>query len=227
MNDPVHYSVRMHASAGSRHVSGAERIVAAAMIDRTVSELVSRAMNKGVSPDRITVTVDCLGAERPRTLKALDLTVMLADDRQRARMLASDILRKDGVSDKAITLAIDLLTHGASPSGRNMRGAILMNSESGERLEPDRERGVRASRFDWGLEADNEIKKELAEHGLFHFRTREALALATKVVHGPGVIAELCWSDDSDYTSGYVASRSTGYVRFPGLKKPGHDGGGR
>jgi len=56
---------------------------------------------------------------------------------------------------------------------------------------------------------------------------REALALAGKVLLSPGIVAELCWSDDPDYTAGYVASPARGYVRFPHLKKMGDRLGGR
>jgi 6-carboxyhexanoate--CoA ligase len=40
-------------------------------------------------------------------------------------------------------------------------------------------------------------------------------------------VAELCWSDDPDYTAGYVASAGMGYVRFPLLKQLGDTKGGR
>jgi 6-carboxyhexanoate--CoA ligase len=104
---------------------------------------------------------------------------------------------------------------------------MIMDAQSGERLEPDRERGVRASRFDWSDNAGHEISHRLAALGLAHFRTREALALATKAAHAPGMVAELCWSDDPDYTAGYAASLRTGYVRFPFLKQVGDAKGGR
>jgi 6-carboxyhexanoate--CoA ligase len=123
--------------------------------------------------------------------------------------------------------ALNLLSNGAAPFGIIMRGAMIIDAVSGERLEPDHERGIRASRFDWTGEALDTMTKRLAAIGLTHFRTREALALATKVAHAPGIIAELCWSDDPDYTAGYVASPRTGYVRFPELKIPGDSTGGR
>ena len=108
-----------------------------------------------------------------------------------------------------------------------MRGAMIMDALTGERLEPDHERGVRASRFDWSEKALESVTGSLASVGLTHFRTREALALATKVAHAPGMIAELCWSDEPDYTAGYVASPDMGYVRFPFLKQQGLSHGGR
>jgi 6-carboxyhexanoate--CoA ligase len=41
------------------------------------------------------------------------------------------------------------------------------------------------------------------------------------------VIAELCWSDDPEYTAGYVASPKGGYLRIPQLKARGDIYGGR
>ena len=108
-----------------------------------------------------------------------------------------------------------------------MRGSIIMDARSGERLEPDQERGVRASRFDYADHASTLVDERLTALGLTHYRTREALALATKVVHAPGVVAELCWSDDPDYTAGYVASLQRGMFAFPYLKKMGDQKGGR
>lgn len=227
MNPNRLYSVRMRASDGARHVSGAERIVPAARVEATVNELVSRALDKGCRPDRITVAVDALGPAPVRKLTSLDVMILNAPDVPGSRMTAFRILERSGVSADAVKSAINLLGNGPSASGGAMRGAMVIDAVTGERLEPDRERGVRASRFDWSDEASKQIDRTLSDAGLTHFRTREALALATKVAHAPGIVAELCWSDDPDYTAGYVASLSTGYVRFPFLKPKGDDRGGR
>ena len=68
------------------------------------------------------------------------------------------------------------------------------------------------------------IDAALAAQGLTHFRTREALAVATKTLWA-GVVAELCWSDEPDYTTGYVATPLAGYVRLPDFKPDGAAGG--
>ncbi|MFN3976837.1 MAG: 6-carboxyhexanoate--CoA ligase, partial [Aquificaceae bacterium] len=39
--------------------------------------------------------------------------------------------------------------------------------------------------------------------------------------------AELCWSDDPDYTTGYVAGKNIGYVRIKPMKEEGVPIGGR
>jgi 6-carboxyhexanoate--CoA ligase len=221
------YNIRMRASCGGKHISGAERIVSFDSIDIAVHELITRALGKSRTPDDIALHVEGLGNTPPRLLSALDVITVGTRDPEQGRSAASRVLQRAGVTRKAVNMAIDRLDRGASPSGGNMRGAMIMDAETGERLEPDRERGVRATRFDWTDEAREAVERLLSGIGLTHFRTREALALATKVVHAPGVIAELCWSDDPGYTAGYVASLKAGYVRFPFLKEPGGEKGGR
>jgi 6-carboxyhexanoate--CoA ligase len=227
MNKETLYSIRMHASANGRHLSGAERIVPHEKIDNTVRALISRAERKTHSPEKIVLHIESLGDMPPIQLTALDLVTVNAPDVITGRSTASRVLQTTGVSSQAVETALDCLGGGAALSGGVMRGAMIMDAKSGERLEPDRERGVRASRFDWTEEASDKIEKSLVAAGLTHYRTREALALATKVAYAPGIVAELCWSDDPDYTAGYVASRNTGYVRFPFLKQSGDSNGGR
>lgn len=196
-------------------------------LERTVQELVSRAYGKTEKPTTIVIHIDDLDNATLRTLQALDLVTVNTPDMLAGRSAASRALHAAGVSEQAAETAIRLLSQGPAISGENMRGAIIMDSQTGERLEPDQERGVRASRFDWSEETLIAIEKILGKMGLTHFRTREALALATKVAHAPGVIAELCWSDEPDYTAGYVASQKIGYVRFPILKQLNDPHGGR
>jgi 6-carboxyhexanoate--CoA ligase len=227
MNKENLYSIRMHASADGRHLSGAERIVPHEKIEVVVGELLARAEGKTHSPEKIVLHIESLGDMPPLCLTALDLVTMNASDVIIGRSTASRILQIIGVSSQAVETALECLSKGAALSGGVMRGAMIMDAKNGERLEPDHERGVRASRFDWSEEASDKIDKSLVAVGLTHYRTREALALATKVANGPGIVAELCWSDDPDYTAGYVASRSMGYVRFPFLKQSGDTSGGR
>ena len=217
----------MRASIGDRHVSGSERIVIRQKIERTVEELLERAMRKGCTRDQIAVTVEPLGGALIHRLTALDVITLSAPNMQAGRDAASRMLQRTGVSAQAVHAAISHLSAGAALSGGNMRGAMIIDAQRGERLEPDKERGVRASRFDWSEETGEKIFDQLTALGLTHFRTREALALATKVASAPGIVAELCWSDDPDYTAGYVASPGLGYVRFPILKNIGDAKGGR
>ncbi len=227
MIPPHLYSIRMRASASARHLSGAERLVRRERVESIVQELVSRALSRGVEPDQVVVTVESVKDAHVQELRSLDLTATAEPGVTDCRLAAAALLRSAGIPFPAIEAAYRHLDAGASSSGRNMRGAMIMDAATGERLEPDHERGVRVSRFDWSDTASADIDRELACIGLTHFRTKEALALATKVAHAPGIIAELCWSDDGDYTAGYVASRAAGYVRFPHMKKEGLARGGR
>jgi 6-carboxyhexanoate--CoA ligase len=227
MTQDTLYNIRMRASCEGKHISGAERIVSSDGIEIIVHELISRALRKSRTPDDIVLHVESLGNASPQLFPALDVITVGTQGPDQGRSAASRVLQRAGVTRNAIDTAIDHLDRGAALSGGNMRGAMVMDAETGERLEPDRERGVRATRFDWTDEGRRSAEQLLSGVGLTHFRTREALALATKVVHAPGVIAEICWSDDPDYTAGYVASRKTGYVRFPFLKRNGDEKGGR
>lgn len=56
---------------------------------------------------------------------------------------------------------------------------------------------------------------------------KEAVILASKVASCQSVIAEVCISDDPDYTTGYIASKRFGYLRIPNIKKYGEMHGGR
>ncbi len=221
------YSIRMHANAAGKHISGAERISTFHEVDSVVQDLVARARNRTNTPDEIVIHIEHLMDDQVKTFSSLDVITIDAPDMTEGRNAAVHLLKVLGISSSAAESGIRWLSCGASPSGGNMRGAIIMDAVTGERLEPDQERGIRATRFDWSEDALKRIMFKLAEIGLTHHRTREALALATKVAHAPGMIAELCWSDEPDYTAGYVASRKTGYVRFPVLKQTGDHLGGR
>ncbi|HLB25963.1 MAG TPA: 6-carboxyhexanoate--CoA ligase [Nitrospirota bacterium] len=227
MNDEL-YSIRMRASRGGTHISGAERIIPARDIGRVAVELVGRAKNHGRGrPDSITVTVDCLSGREFRKLATLPITSLNAEDHAGGRELAVFELIRAGVSEKAARTALESILRGASPDGGNMRGAMVVDAATGERLETDRSRGVRARAVDYAGDAVPEILAALEVAGLGSVHVREALALATKVAGAPGAVAELCISDDPGYLTGYAASQKNGYVRITPLKEDGGLYGGR
>lgn len=221
------FSIRMRASAEGRHISGAERIAPFDELYSVAAGLVSRLDGRRVMPDSIVITMDRIESGSIRYLDALDVINVDLPDMSSCREAAEMLLLSLGVAREASAYAFKLLSNGPAGSGGCMRGAVIMDSKTGERLEPDKDRGIRASRFDWSSEARRKIDVLLQGAGLTHFRTREALALATKVANAPGMIAELCSSDESDYTAGYVASLKRGYVRFPFMKDHGSTYGGR
>lgn len=213
----------MRAEKDGRHVSGGERLVGTQEdMRRAVEELLKRPKEY----DLMVITVERLyRVERVR--KALTIYSYDFKEVESAHNFAVEKLKEEGVREEVARLALELLKRGPNPKGGNMRGAVLMDFQTGERLEQDRERGIRTVRMDW--KDRNLVKKLLIERGIkrqYLERLLDALVLATKNLYC-GVLAELCWSDDPDYTTGYVAGRKLGYIRIKPMKEWGVPLGGR
>lgn len=222
------YSLRMRASRGGYHQSGAEKVVTADEVASVAAALMARAMNSsGPQPDAVHCSLECLEPASIRHAVLPDIATFLVSDWRAGRSLASRLLVRAGVSDRAVRRGMGLLAGGAGPDGSVMRGAVVMHAQSGERLEGDASRGIRVSRMDLDSEARPAIEALLTVAGLGHHRVIEALVLAAKVLNAPGIVAELCWSDDPDYVIGYVADPYYGYQRINGLKEQGDPLGGR
>ncbi|HXX58245.1 MAG TPA: 6-carboxyhexanoate--CoA ligase [Thermodesulfovibrionales bacterium] len=221
------WSVRMRASrritrSRSMHVSGAEGLYREKAIERILRDYGMRAMNhpRGM-PDEVLFTIERM-REKPVKVPLLPVRTCQCDSPLDARAVLRAELFKAGISRKAIEKGIKVVT------GRTvMRGASLIRALSGVRIEPDRGRGVRVSRI--GIEGGREraLSRMLSREGINTATVREALILASKVASCDGVLAELCMSDDPDYTTGYIASRTLGYVRIPMIKERGDSRGGR
>ncbi len=207
----------MRASLKGRHVSGAERIVCEEEMPAVIKELLHRPKEH----DFLKITLEKI--THVERIKALSVSSFTFREVREARDFALQRLLDAGVGEKVARLGIELLIKGPNPKGGNMRGAVLLDIDSGERLEPNKERGVRTVRVDWALR--EKAKKLFLKKGL-SLRTLDAVAIATKNIHC-GVKAELCWSDDPNYLTGYVASRKLGYVRVHPLKEKGNPLGGR
>lgn len=228
------FSVRMRAAAGGshesggRHISGGERLVLRQDLEHQVQELVRRALTHEVGePDYLNVTVERVREEEVLTLSALPISSRDVQRVEQGLATALALLMEAGVSRDAALDGIGLLATGASPNGGAMRGAIVMDADTGERLESDPARGVRVSKIDWHSEELSAWYEDVRPLGIAKERVAEALALATKVIHTQGTVAELCWSDDPGYVAGYVASATHGYVRIPHMKEWGSALGGR
>lgn len=208
---------RSGGASGERpeHISGAERIAAGEAVADLAAELARRALGhaKG-QPDNIHVSIEALDEETLLRIPALPARAVSCADAATGLRLAAALLRETGVPRPGAV--IDLLLN-APP----LRGAMLVDADTLERLEPDRERGVRATRMDMAGGA----ALPPAPDGKQHYR--EAAVLAAKVCAAPHIIAELCISDDPDYVTGYVAAPGLGYVRIQRLKEAGSPRGGR
>ena len=212
------YSVRMRAAQGGphekggHHISGAERIVKLEEVGAIAQSLADRALHhsKGTA-DFINITVDLIPPEKITYIDCLKVEEHKTRSISESHQLATELLQGPNISEVAVHKAISLL----KGLDKSMRGAMLVDAITGERLDTG-DRGVRVSHmdsFDSESLGDNE-------------HMREALVLASKVQSADGIVGELCWSDDPDYTVGYVACNGV-YHRLPNMKEFGSDIGGR
>ncbi len=216
-----YFSIKMRASKDGKHLSGAERIVAGKDIEKTLAELSRRGIYK--NPDELSLKVEKINSDIiyiPKTLKIKDLKFK---DYRYANEKAVEIISDITCLDKRIVEEyIDLIHSGASENRENMRGAMIVDTD-GNRIELDKNRGVRTVLVDYENRA--EVVNALLNNG-YTERTADALALTTKNMNYPDVIAEYCISDEADYVVGYVSLKEI-YYRFEPLKKEGNPKGGR
>jgi len=203
------------------HISGAEGLYRRSEILTTAKRYIERALNhpKGRA-DRIVITIEDIG-RKPQEIQLLPVATVRCDTPAEGEEIAGFLLQSLGISKRAIERAFALFKCG------NMRGASLITAKQGRRLEPDPERGVRASRLGIDTAILKGLSFRLQRFGINTEIVKEALILASKVISSGQVIAELCMSDDPDYTTGYVASRRYGYLRIPHIKHKGSSRGGR
>lgn len=199
------FSVKMRASAGERHISGAERIVAAHDIASIVQAMTTRALgHPNGRPDAVNISLTALADTDITRVPCLPLhrtgntTPATADNF--IRRLLTDL---DVRADHEV-----LLEKLRTVTG--LRGAMLIDAMTGENLEPNRERGVRVSTMDHAIPQLSPEKQHRAE----------AMALASKVAAHPHILAELCISDDIDFTIGYAAD-ATHFYSLPNIKQAG------
>ncbi len=215
------YSIKVRTSLQGNHVSGAERIVSKDKIPDVVRHLLQRQSAKDF--DFSNVKIEKL-KEKPLILeKSLKIEEKRFTSWQEgldfAARFLSDYLK---IEKNTLEKLIKQLYEGASPDKKNMRGAMVVSTD-GLRLEKDPYRGVRTVLVDF---VDRErIEEKLLSLG-FTPRTVDALAISTKNLAYPDILAEFCISDDSDYTTGYIAIKDK-YIRVSPLKPYGLPKGGR
>lgn len=204
------------------HISGAEGLYDASKIPRISNDYVKRALNhsKG-KPDKIVITIEEI-KEKPRKSPLLPVTTIECDSPAQAEDIIFQKLTELNISRKTINLALKILK-----SEKTMRGAALITAKTGRRIEPDRERGVRVSRLGIKKTDRKKLGQLLSKLHINNSIVKEALILASKVASCHDIAAEICISDDPDYTTGYIASRDFGYLRIPNIKNYGEMNGGR
>ena len=211
------YSLKMRASQSkdgqNQHISGAERILHENELTSNVEALINRALHhsKG-QPDFINLKIEAVTEEEIQYINALPVKTVEVTSATAGQQVIVDYLAQIGITNAVEIMKMFSQTY-------NMRGAMLLNVDTLERLEPNHDRGIRATFMDAVDDKSNANDKKN------HFR--EALILASKVVNAPGIVAEICVSDDPNYVTGYVAAPSIGYVRITKLKEIGSPDGGR
>lgn len=209
------FSLKMRASRGGHHISGAEKILPESGISPHLQSLLERAMHHANGePDFVNFKLERIPADSILHLNALPVRSLAADTPEAGLELMCGLLESLEVNHAREIVELLRKVHG-------MRGAVLLDADTLEHLEVDPERGVRATMMDSAESSSGAHCSPCKNH------YAEAMVLAAKVANTPGIIAELCISDDPDYVTGYIASKTLGYVRISPLKRAGSPFGGR
>lgn len=209
------YCIKMRASVLKNdeniHISGAEKIINMEYIAKCSQNLINRALfHANGKPDFINLKIEEISNEKIKKLKSLPITTISVKSPKEGVKKVDELLKNIGIKNSKKILDKFKETY-------QMRGAMLLDINTLQRLEPDFKRGLRATYMDNSKIEFNPTKN--------HFH--EALVLATKVANAPNIVGEICISDDKDYQIGYFASKKTGYVRITKLKEKGYEFGGR
>ena len=223
------YSIKMRASEGAshenggKHISGAERIVPKNELKKVMNDLVDRAFNhpKGVC-DFLNLSFLELKEDALKKIPSLAISTVKVSDYKVGRKKAVKIMEKSGIEITKAKKIMKILEN-VGP----LKGAIIIDINTLERLDDPIKKGLRVTSMDWEDSIKNELLEKLNKHNLGNVHVQEAVCLASKTLSAPGIICELCWSDDPDYTAGYVATSEFGYVRITELKPFNEEIGGR
>lgn len=182
------------------HISGAERICRLSEVSAASAELSTRALKhpKG-QPECIHISVELLNDVQH--IPALEVQEHAVSTSSEAQDLMTTFFDANGWNHQALTWLYMV---------SDLRGAMIVDAFSGQRLEPDPRRGVRASHMD-AVKPRSATTKQHAT---------EALILASKVASAPGIVGEICISDDPEYTTGYLTTNGI-YHRIPHCKLAG------
>lgn len=164
------------------------------------------------NPDFINIKIEEINEKDIVHLEALKVTTIETKDHIEGKNKILELLNKLNIPNGKKILNIMQKTYA-------LRGAMIIDVNTLERLDLDNNRGIRATNMD----ANPYLFQNLDNKN--HYK--EAIVLATKVAYAPNIIAEICISDDPDYVTGYVASKEIGYIRITNIKEMGSENGGR
>lgn len=226
LRDKQLFSVRMRASKngsheqGGKHISGGEIISAYGDLQQVINILSEKALQhtRG-KPDFMQIQLETID-EPIMYVEPLPIYTNEVRTVAEGQKVVQALLLSAGISQHVIESAYREMTEYSG-----IRGALIIDFLTGERVDKRRDRGIRVSRMDW-LE-DNLENWSAVNKIPVNTRIKEALTLASKVSAHPATVAELCWSDDPEYVTGYVASENFGYQRITKLKELGDERGCR
>ncbi|MED1601850.1 6-carboxyhexanoate--CoA ligase [Alkalihalophilus marmarensis] len=225
-HEHIYFSVKMRAAQGGsheqggRHISGGERIVPYHDLSSCMAELAEKGLNHSRGkPDFMNIQFEQI-EEAVKYVSPLPVGSHVVSSVADGQATARSLLTEAGIEPQVIEEAYHVISQLTE-----LRGALFIDVATGQRLDDSKKNGVRVSRMDWRMD---DFSCWSNEHQISpNIRMKEALTLATKVTQHPATIAELCWSDDPDYVTGYVASKKLGYQRISQLKELGQEKGCR
>lgn len=219
------YSVRMRSSQGGPHeeggihISGAERLIVEKDIEQHALEMIQRATthSRGKA-DFISLKIEAIPSCEIQTIAPLNVKEVVNPTIDTTKKVLAEQLSSLPIQTNLILSLYEQMINNDST-----KGAIIVDINSGQRLDPPEKLGVRVSHFDW----DKQFKQDWVskQEDLYNDRRTEAIALASKVA-AAGTICELCCSDDPEYTTGYIAFKNT-FIRIPNMKQKDSSRGGR
>ncbi|MDR1890949.1 MAG: 6-carboxyhexanoate--CoA ligase [Puniceicoccales bacterium] len=221
------FSIRMRAAAnandggGEQHLSGCERLVPGNQVASVVQNLLRRisAHTRGKA-DMINIRIDKIKRAKIWQIPALKIESLEFATMEQSHGNAIISLMEFGVSEIAAHKGIELIKNLSA----SMRGGMVLNAVTGERIDNFGDRGVRLSHMD--CKNEPAFLSFMAEYGVGGEKVREAVILASKAAFAKDYVAELCWSDDPHYVTGYVASKEI-YRRLSPMKSKEDNIGGR
>jgi 6-carboxyhexanoate--CoA ligase len=226
MKDNDFFSLRMRASKGGphelggKHISGGENLCTKDEIPKKSLMLMKKALtHKRGEPDFLQIIIEKI-SEPITFVKPLSVRRYEVKDANEGQQKARLLLKAAGIEENIVDRGFLELSNSW-----DTRGAIIIDVNTGMRIDGRGLKGVRVSRVDW---EEDSYERWLTKHCQpRNPRMKDALAIATKVSSHPSTVAELCWSDDPDYITGYVASQKNGYERITKMKEYGDEKGGR
>ncbi|MDR3273881.1 MAG: 6-carboxyhexanoate--CoA ligase [Puniceicoccales bacterium] len=223
----VLFSVRMRATmkignnGEELHLSGCERLVTENQVLEVVQNLLKRAEEhtRGRA-DMVNIQIEKIDKSNVRIVPALTVQSREFPNVSQAHADAIAFLIETGVSETAARKGLEAIEQLKT----SMRGAMIYDAASGNRLDRLDMRGVRLSHMD--CKDKNACLEFLKRNNMKSTKLSEALVLASKAASVENYVAELCWSDDPNYTTGYVASKKF-YRRLSPMKHLESPIGGR